>query len=136
MDQSYKKRILFICGIFFIFGIPNIYAAGNSVQGKKIYYDHSCYACHGYDGTGKHDIANNISGLMFSEEVFILYLRGRADQNPQFPTQTMPNYDESSLSDSDAQDLYAYIKTLIDTPPQVSEIPVLQDILDDAENKY
>ena len=110
-------------------------ASGDPDRGKQLYYDHSCYACHGYNGIGRRSLANNVSGLMINEEIFIIYLRARADQNPQFPTQTMPNYDESSLPDSEARDIYAYIRTLIDQPPAVAEIPALQGILDDAENR-
>ncbi|MBJ89933.1 MAG: hypothetical protein CMO98_08760 [Woeseia sp.] len=110
-------------------------ASGDPDRGKQLYYDHSCYACHGYNGIGRRSLANNASGLMINEEIFIIYLRARADQNPQFPTQTMPNYDESSLPDSEARDIYAYIRTLIDQPPPVAEIPALQGILDDAENR-
>ena len=110
-------------------------ASGDPDRGKQLYYDHSCYACHGYNGIGRRSLAYNASGLMINEEIFFIYLRARADQNPQFPTQTMPNYDESSLPDSEARDIYAYIRTLIDQPPPVAEIPALQGILDDAENR-
>ena len=106
---------------------------GDVDNGKQLYYDHACYSCHGYGGIGRRNIANNVSGLMVSEQVFITYLRARADQNPQFPTQTMPNYDESSLSDDDARDIYAFIRTLKDEPPPLEDIPALQGILDAAE---
>ena len=104
--------------------------SGNTERGKKLYYDHGCYACHGYNGIGRHNIANNASGIMVNEQVFIIYLRARANQNPQFPTQTMPNYSEASLSDEAARDIYAYIKTLVDDPPDVDNIPALKAILE------
>jgi cytochrome c553 len=107
--------------------------SGDTENGKQLYYDHACYSCHGYGGIGRRNIANNASGILVSEEVFITYLRARADQNPQFPTQSMPNYAESSLSDDDARDIYAFIRTLKDDPPEVDDIPALKGILEDAE---
>ena len=107
-------------------------ATGDTERGKQAYYDYACYGCHGYGGIGRHDIANQSSGVMVNEQVFLLYLRLRGDQNPTFPTQTMPHYPASSLSDEDALDIYAYIMTLVDDPPGVEDIPVLQRILDDA----
>jgi hypothetical protein len=70
---------------------------------------------------------------MVNEQVYLAYLRGRADQNPLFPTQSMPNYAEGSLPDDEALDIYAYIRTFRDDPPEVEDIPVLRDILEDAK---
>ena len=108
-------------------------ATGDAERGKQAYYDYACYGCHGYGGIGRHDIANQSSGVMVNEQVFLLYLRARGDQNPTFPTQTMPHYPASSLSDEDALDIYAYIMTLVDDPPPAEDIPALQVILDDAK---
>lgn len=110
-------------------------ASGDAERGKQAYYDYACYACHGYGGIGRHNIANQSSGVMVNEQVFLLYLRARGDQNPRFPTQTMPHYPASSLPDEDALDIYAYIMTLVDDPPAVEDIPALQGILDDARTE-
>ena len=45
----------------------------------------------------------------------------------------MPNYDAAALSDEDARDLFAYIKTLRDIPPEVSDDPLMQKVLDAAK---
>jgi mono/diheme cytochrome c family protein len=45
---------------------------------------------------------------------------------------SMPNYSAEVLSDEQAQDLYAYIKTLTDNPPEIEDISVLKNILDNA----
>ncbi len=108
---------------------------GDAERGKQAYFDYACYACHGYGGIGRHDIANQSSGVMVNEQVFLLYLRARGDQNPRFPTQTMPHYPASSLSDEDALDIYAYIMTFIDEPPAVEDIPAMQAILEDAKTE-
>lgn len=107
---------------------------GNAERGKQAYFDYACYACHGYEGIGRRNIANRESGVLVSEQVFLLYLRARGEQNPEFSTQTMPHYPASSLSDEDARDIYAYILTFVDEPPAVEEIPALRSIIEDAES--
>jgi mono/diheme cytochrome c family protein len=47
----------------------------------------------------------------------------------------MPNYSEAVINDEQAQDLYAYINTLTDNPPQIDDIPTLKNILDNAIRK-
>lgn len=106
---------------------------GDAERGKQAYYDYACYGCHGYQGIGRRNIANRASGVLVTEDVFLIYLRARGEQNPEFSTQTMPHYPASSLSDEDARDIYAYILTFVDEPPAVEDIPALQDIVDDAQ---
>ena len=102
-------------------------------RGKQAYYDYACYACHGFQGIGRRNIANRASGILVSEEVFLIYLRARAEHNPAISEQTMPHYPASSLPDDVARDIYAYILTFEDDPPPVEEIPALKDIVDAAE---
>jgi cytochrome c553 len=103
-------------------------------EGEKIYIDYKCYSCHGYNGTNLSvPLANGLSGITVNEAVFITFLRQRADVNPPNATRAMPNYDASVLSDEMARDLYAYIKTLRDNPPEVSDDPVMQEMLDAAK---
>jgi len=108
---------------------------GDAENGTQLYNDYGCFGCHGYNGIGRQNLANDVSGIMFNETVFLSYLRARADQNPLFPTQSMPNYTETSLSDDDAKDIYAYIRTFKDEPPEVEDIPALKAILDGAEQQ-
>lgn len=107
--------------------------SGDAEEGKQLYYDYGCFGCHGYNGIGRQNLANDVSGIMFNETVFLTYLRARADMNPLFPTQSMPNYSADSLSDDDARDIYAYIRTFKDEPPEIEDIPALKEILDDAQ---
>jgi cytochrome c len=107
--------------------------SGDAEKGKQSYYDYGCYGCHGFNGIGRHNLANDVSGIMFNETLYLTFLRARADQNPLFPIQNMPNYAEDSLSDKDALDIYAYIRTFKDDPPEVEEIPALKAILDAAK---
>jgi cytochrome c553 len=107
--------------------------SANLERGKQAYYDYACYACHGFQGIGRRNIANRASGILASEEVFLIYLRARGDHNPAISEQSMPHYPASSLPDDVARDIYAYILTFEDTPPPVEDIPALQGIIDDAE---
>ena len=130
-----KKLSLYVF-IFTVFlYVPIINSAINTENGASLYLDHGCYSCHGYNGSGRHPIANNMSGIMSSEALFITFLRLRADLNPLKPSNSMPNYSEAVINDEQAQDLYAYINTLTDNPPQIENIPILKNILDNAIRK-
>jgi len=108
-------------------------AAQDAFEGENLYLAHSCYGCHGYNGTGSTPLANLDTGILLSEPGFIAFLRMRSELNPILPSTLMPNYSESSLSDADARDLYAYIRSFSDTPPPVDEIPAMQRILEVAQ---
>lgn len=107
--------------------------AGDVDKGAAVYYEHGCYSCHGYNGTGRTPLANNVSGLLVSEDVFIAFLRQRAELNPTLPDNSMPNFGVNALSDEAASDVYAYIRTFVDNPPEVEEIPTFVQILDAAK---
>lgn len=107
--------------------------SGDAERGKQLYFDHACYSCHGYQGVGRRKLANDASGIMVNEQVFLTYLRARAEQNPVLPAQNMPNYAKESLPDEDALDIYAYIRTFNDDAPPVEDIPVLEAILAEKE---
>ncbi len=124
-------RILFV----FIL-LQNVYAqdpGGNVEKGEQLYYNFACYSCHGYNATMRVPLVGDASGIMSSEQVFLTYLRLRADQNPTNPRNAMPNYAASTLSDEQALDIYAYIKSLKDESPEVEDNPVMQEMLDAAK---
>ena len=107
----------------------------DSSEGEKLYLSHGCYSCHGYNGTGRYPLANDISGIMTSEELFTMFLRLRADLNPVSPSNSMPNYSKNVIDDSEAKKIYAYIKTFKDSPPQLEEIPIFKEMLDNSNRK-
>ena len=109
---------------------------GDAKVGKQLYYDHACYACHGYTGETGHQMKLIGSGFLLNEQTFIIYLRLRAEQNPILPSETMPNYPESSLSDEEAKDMYAYIRTFADNAPPLQDIPTLNAIIESAAEPY
>lgn len=124
-------RILFVIGL-----LQNTYAQDLSrdiEKGEQLYYNFACYSCHGYNATMRVPLVGNASGIMSSEQVFLTYLRLRADQNPINPKNAMPNYAASTLSDEQALDIYAYIKSLKDESPEVEDNPVMQEILEAAK---
>jgi mono/diheme cytochrome c family protein len=101
----------------------------NISNGEKIYYDYSCYGCHGYNGTGRVPLANGVSAIASNKDIFMVYLRQRAELNPVLPSTSMPNYDAKTLNDSQVNDLFAYINSLNETLPDVDEDPLMQKIL-------
>lgn len=113
---------------------PRSAAAGDAVNGGRLFYEHACYGCHGFNGeTGARDLVGTNSPLIADVETFITFLRLRADQAPLFPSTRMPNYSESALSDDDARDIYAYVSSFELNAPDVDDVPALRAILDLAE---
>lgn len=103
-------------------------------NGKQLYQEYMCYSCHGYNGTSPiRPLANDVSGIMTNEALFLTYLRLRSDVNQVTATRSMPNYAESTLSDEQAKDIYAYIKTFQEDSPEVADDPLMQQILDAAK---
>ena len=110
---------------------------GNAVTGKKLYYDHACYSCHGFNGeTGARPFVPNWPANLATERSFTAYLRGRANVAPVQPSTAMPNYPVESLSDPQARDIYAYIRSFKSAPPPIEKIPVMSQILAAAKKPY
>jgi mono/diheme cytochrome c family protein len=110
---------------------------GNAVSGKKLYYDHACYSCHGFNGeTGARPFVPNWPANLATERSFIAFLRGRANVAPVQPSTSMPNYPMESLSDAQAKDVYAYIRSFTSTPPPLEKIPTMTQILAAAKRPY
>lgn len=114
---------------------PTSPVTGNAAAGKGYYYSYGCYACHGYNGeTGARAFVGNW-GHLNTEGAFINFLRGRANVAPVTPSTSMPNFAEGSLSDKQAKDLYAYIRTFKSTAPPLKDIPTLTAIVDAARQE-
>jgi mono/diheme cytochrome c family protein len=113
---------------------PTSPVTGNAVAGKGLYYDFGCYACHGYNGeTGARNFVGRW-GNLGTEQAFLTFLRGRVNVAPVTPSTSMPNFSEASLSDKQAKDIYAYIRTFKSTAPaNVKDAPALTAIIDAAK---
>lgn len=125
------------CIVILVLGYP-VHAqdfSGDAEKGKQLYYNFACYTCHGYNATMRVPLVGDASGIMSSEQLFLTYLRLRADQNPVNPKNAMPNYSANTLSDEQALDIFAYIKSLKDDQPALADNPVMQEILDGAKNR-
>jgi mono/diheme cytochrome c family protein len=110
---------------------------GNAVAGKKLYYDHACYSCHGFNGeTGARPFVPNWPANLATERSFTAFLRGRANVSPVQPSTAMPNYPVESVSDAQARDIYAYIRSFKSAQPPVDKIPVMNQILAAAKKPY
>ena len=109
---------------------PTSPVTGNGVNGKKLYEAYSCYACHGYNGETGRAFVGNWSANLATESSFITFLRGRANVAPVQPSTSMPNFSANTLSDAQAKDIYAYIRTFRShAPADVEDIPVFNQIL-------
>ena len=114
---------------------PTSPVTGNAVEGKKLYFNYSCYSCHGYNGeTGRAFVGT--WGNLQTEAGFIAFLRLRADRAPEQPATSMPNFPEKTLSDKQAKDIYAYIRTFKSNSPEVKDIPTLNAIVNAASRPY
>ncbi len=112
---------------------PTSPVTGDPLAGKDLYFQHSCYACHGYNGeTGARPFVGNWGNLA-TEQGFINFLRARANVAPEPKSTSMPNFAESSLSDKQAKDIYAYIRTFKSNAPPLKDIPTLNAIIDAAK---
>ena len=113
---------------------PTSPVTGNAVTGKTLYYNFGCYACHGYGGeTGARAFVGRWGNLS-TEQAFITFLRGRANVAPLTPATNMPNFSTNSMSDKQAKDIYAYIRTFHSTAPaSLAAAPALNEIVQAAE---
>jgi hypothetical protein len=48
----------------------------------------------------------------------------------------MPNYPETTLSDKQAKDIYAHIRTFKSNSPEIKDIPTLNTIVNAASQPY
>jgi mono/diheme cytochrome c family protein len=96
---------------------PSPPAGGNAQNGKTLYVKYSCYACHGFDGHG--GPGTRLVPMRMNLPGFTAYLK-----NPR----QMPPYTSKVLSDEQAADIWAYIKSIPESPP-ASAIPLLSRII-------
>ena len=104
---------------------------GNAVNGKKLYFEYACYSCHGYNGeTGARPFVPNWPANLATEGSFMAFLRGRANVAPVQPSTSMPNFSAATLNDTQAKDIYAYIRTFTShAPANVEDVPAFKQIL-------
>ena len=112
-------------------------SAQDVAKGKALYYNNTCYGCHGFNGqTGARNLVGTNSPILSTPEAFISFLRGRANFAPMTPSTAMPTFPASAVSDAQARDIYAYIKTFKLDSPDVKDIPAYAAILASAAKPY
>ena len=115
---------------------PTSPVTGNAALGKPLYYNHGCYGCHGFNGETGRAFVGNWSSNLQTEENFIRFLRARANVAPATPATNMPNFPANSLSDKQAKDIYAYIRTFTSHAPPLANITTLNEIVKAASRPY
>jgi mono/diheme cytochrome c family protein len=114
---------------------PTSPVTGNAVTGKGLFFGYGCYACHGYNGeTGARPFVGRWGNLA-TEQAFLTFLRGRANVAPLTPSTQMPNFSAASLSDKQAKDIYAYIRTFKSSAPDLKDIPTLNAIVEASKQE-
>lgn len=114
---------------------PTSPVTGNAASGKALYSTYGCYACHGFNGeTGARAFVGRWGNLA-TEQGFLTFLRGRANVAPLAPSTSMPSFSDSSLSDKQAKDIYAYIRSFKSSAPELKDIPTLNAIVDAAKQE-
>ena len=91
---------------------------GNATNGKRVYLADGCFLCHGRAGQGGalNYPAPPLAALEMPVESFIAFLRDAPND--------MPAYSAGVLSDQDAADIHAYLRTLPGRRP-VKDVPLL-----------
>lgn len=90
--------------------------AGDAARGKQIFNADGCYECHGYAGQGSRSSGPRLARIELDFDAFKTELRQ--------PSNEMPPYAKSVVSDRDAADIYAFLRSL-PAPPAASSIPML-----------
>ena len=128
-------KILALAGI--ISALAGAASARDTAKGKALFYNNTCYGCHGFNGqTGARNLVGTGSPILSTPEIFISFLRGRGAFAPMVPSTAMPTFPASAISDAQARDIYAYIKTFKLDSPDVKDIPAYAAIQASAAKPY
>jgi mono/diheme cytochrome c family protein len=111
--------------ILLLTAIASAQTAGDAKHGKELFTKYSCYACHGF--SGQNGNGARLVPMKFTQAAFIAYVR-----NPPRANQ-MPSYSPKVLENRELADIYAYIKTLPDSAPPAESVPILKQILNQAQ---
>ena len=133
-----KTLVLTIAAIFAASAaLAGAAQAQDAAHGKQLFFANTCYGCHGYNGqTGVRNLVGTGSPIIASQEAFMAFLRGRGSFAPMTPSTAMPTFPKSAISDAQAADIYAYIKTFKLDSPDVKDIPAYAAIEASAAAPY
>jgi len=91
--------------------------AGDGAKGKAVYLADGCYMCHGFVGQGSRMAGPRVAPMALPFEAFKTQLRT--------PSNEMPPYAASVLSDAEVADLYAYLRSIPGPAHAAKDIPLL-----------
>jgi mono/diheme cytochrome c family protein len=120
-----KKLIFGILAQTAALAILTVAAYGQQGDAKKcgkMFVDYSCYACHGF--SGQNGPGKRLVPMKLAAVAFTAYVRSPG-------TNQMPSYSAKVLSDAQLADIWAYIKTLPDSP-EAKDIPLVQQLKAEA----
>ena len=89
-------------------------AGGNTANGRAVFLKQGCFRCHGTDGQG--GAGPKLAPNTIAAAALVAYVRK--------PTGQMPPYAAKFVSDSDLNDVRAYLAT-VPAPPAVKDNPLL-----------
>lgn len=101
---------------------PLLAQTADHPEGKRIFLDYQCYACHGF--SGQNGPGRRLVPMGLTESTFVKYVRRPG-------TRAMPSYSTDVLTDRQLSDVWTYIQDLPKSPPAES-IPLLQQIKAEA----
>ncbi|MGH7035521.1 MAG: c-type cytochrome [Stellaceae bacterium] len=92
--------------------------SGNAKAGQQEYMTIGCWECHGTQGQGGAITGPRLAETKLPYDAFLQQLR--------VPQNAMPPYEPKILSDADAANIYAFLKSL-PAAPSAKDIPLLND---------
>ena len=93
--------------------------AGHAKTGQQLYRAIGCWECHGTIGQGGAITGPRLAPTKLPYAAYLQQLR--------VPQNAMPPYEPKILSDKQAADIYAFLKSVPDSKP-AAEIPLLNDL--------
>jgi mono/diheme cytochrome c family protein len=112
------KKFFLLLPIFAVVALAQD-SQGDAKKGQQYWNQYTCYGCHGFSGQNGPGL--RLVPMKMPAQQLINMVR-----NPSQPNR-MPPYSAKVLTDAQITDIWAYLKTLPDSPA-AKDIPLLQDI--------
>ena len=93
--------------------------AGNAENGKKHFISDGCWQCHGMTGNGAALTGPRLAQTQLPFDAFVMQLRQ--------PSNDMPPYEAAVVTQQTAADIYAYVKSLPDSP-NAKDVPLIMNM--------